>query len=917
MKQFITNFLLLATVFFIAGASGCTNDPDNDKKPDESPYSLKAEVAAPGATSVTIKVTSKGIVRFAYMVDDKGEEINYNASQIFNQGKEIVAEEDGTTNFTLSGLSPTTDYRVLFAGATVDETWYDRIVELTFTTGSLEDEITIYDIDYRSFRVHVNWPETVQEGNVLKWGVADYYMYHYTGASDAAKLNMHDQGMGNYITESHTFTFDNEIENCCPPDGMGGYSTDYPYYGVIVPGQLTYFFIGEFSYVDEEHMGYWITDEDGDQIYVDFTGGFHSPGYYNALFDGAAWESRAGFSSNNWGISPLAVEAVTDQSKFWTGYYACYKFNTKAPEKLDGKVNIDKSGLKLNGGTLRFLPTENVAFYLFGIFTPSTWEAMQRGLPDTEEETIQWFLTTEEALYSYGVGAEYGPADIDVSGAVTWFDTSTEYIIAIVGMGNDEGTSQFFQTETFKLPAATKPAPTIEVTAIDKPASEVAISGEQTPYEIWFNVKCPTGDADMAMYACNDTRAWESALAIYGSYEEIIRWGGYFGADEVAYINSPNGFNVRFDVLPESTYGFAAVAYSDEGLMGTADYVENTSGAEALPNPIASNLYEDLKGDWTMRTHIYYTVYDNESLTYYLQEGIRQSKVTIGDIVMPETLSSDVYSRFEQNVGWNKAQVDQTYGEICDQAEIYNAKVHNQNRILCQGFDTYPIPYYLEYSELEYCSPYTLFYGISSLQYNYYDASWIFYDYGPKWFLEVLDQNGTLGVPFNANTMAPLFGLSDYHLVGLNTTASSDAWNTIAFVYDEEGNPTTGYFPVEVSDDKNTLTVKPLEYNGQSYYPVCASWSGVQFESKSYSVGNLELTRGWVEGTAAIVPVENSRAKLLNQPISMGGEAPTKQVKGRALTHFELENPITFKQVEANILTEEQSAERMRKLLAR
>lgn len=908
-------FWLFCTALVLGlGTTACT--PNNGPEVEEGPYSLKAEVAAPGATAVALKVTTKGITRFAYIVNET-DDVNYNASQIFNQGRQVEVKEDGATSISMSGLAPESTYHVLFAAATIEEEYYDQIVKLTFTTGSLEDEITVYDIDYRSFRVHVNWPEMVQEGNVLKWGVADYYMYNYTGQSDAAKLNMHDQAMGNYITGSRTFTFDNEIENCCPPDGHGGYDTNYPYYGVLVPGQDTYFFIGEFSYVDEDNLGYYYTDEDGDEIYMDFTAGYHEPGYYCPLFDHAAWEAAGTRANSNWGISPLAVEAVTDQSQFWTGFYACYRFNLKAPEKMEAKMTLDKSGLKLNGGTLRFLPDEGVALYLFGVMPRSTWEAMIQMLPNSEDETIQWFLATEEALYSYGIGMEVGPAEVDMSGSVTWFDTNTEYVVPIICMGNEEGTVQHFQVESFKLPAATKPAPKIEVTAATKPASEVEKDGPQSPYEIWYNVKCPTGDAYQAMYACNDDRAWESALAIYGDHEGIIRYGGYFSSDELVEINSAEGLYVRFDVLPEMTYGLAASAFSDEGLMGEASYAEVSSGSETLPAPITSDLYEQLKGEWTMRTQVYYTVYDNETLTYWLEQGIRQCKVTIGDVEMPE-LSDELYPKFESAVGWDKAKVDATYEEVCAQAEVYNAKTRSQNRILCQGFNTYPIPYYLEHNELEYCSPYALFYNISTQKYRYYDAGWLFYDFGPRWFLEVMDDKGTLGVPFNANTMAPLFGLSGYYLVGLTSTAPTDQWSTISFVFDEEGNATTGYFPVEVSDDMNTITVKALNYNGQEYYPVCASWSGVQFEAKAYSVSELVLTRGWDENTEAMLPVEkSSTSRRTNQTAELGGEAPKQQIKARALTHFELENPVAFNRTEARIYSPEESAARMQEFLSR
>lgn len=62
----------------------------------------------------------------------------------------------------------------------------------------------------------------------------------------------------------------------------------------------------------------------------------------------------------------------------------------------------------------------------------------------------------------------------------------------------------------------------------------------------------------------------------------------------------------------------------------------------------------------------------------------------------------------------------------------------------------------------------------------------------------------------------------------------------------------TGYFPVEVSADKNTITINPLSYNGDTYYMNPGRYYYGSYQLSSRIIAPITLTRGWNEsGTTA------------------------------------------------------------------
>ena len=92
----------------------------------------------------------------------------------------------------------------------------------------------------------------------------------------------------------------------------------------------------------------------------------------------------------------------------------------------------------------------------------------------------------------------------------------------------------------------------------------------------------------------------------------------------------------------------------------------------------------------------------------------------------------------------------------------------------------------------------------------------------------------------------------------------------------------SGAFPVEVSDDKNTLVIQSVEEQGMTFYPAIGymdygmNYMGVGFQS----IAEIQLTRGAVEAPARTAQkVENNKpAKSQNNRIKRV-YLPTEDVK--------------------------------------
>lgn len=868
--------MLAAIISF--GAAACTDSEESTTVAESFSVSLERT----GSSDATFTVTSSGMSKFAYVVynGSKSENSAPSAQVVFATAQTQTPITTQSTTCTINGFSPLSTYTIYFAAQNSNATnFYKDVIAIEITTQDVVEEVTISNIDYASFDVNIKFPESVLDGNVLKWGVADHAIYN-NGQPDSEKINLHDRTYHNHITDDTTIHCDNDSR-------WINYEEDIYYYEPIVPGQTTYFIIGEFEYVEADAVK---VDDHGNKI--DLTWGFHEAGYYNPLMDVFGyieWLNENSGGGIGWGISPLSVETVTEQSAFWSGFYRCLKFTTKAPEKLEGDFTVDESNLKPNGGILTITPTDNISLYLCAMLDPSANELLMQTVDNSNPETIQAYLTSFHAYANFGV-TTYDKAEmINVLTMINNPDYTADYTLYMIGFGRDKDgladvTQQVMKTMTINLPDPTQPAPTIEVTAIDAPA-------DWTPkfeYELWFNVKSPSKSAYEVRYAMNDTRSWGGSTP-----ESIIPYyGEYFTAEEVELINSDEGFDVMFSVNPDTEYALAVIAYNDEGTASKAGYAVTMSGPEIFGEKVESPLFEELKGEWLLTCDATCQRYDYNTVSWISYEDTIETTLTIGDMTFPTSLSSEYVEAFAKSK--NNTMTEQELNAELQVIQEYNTKfnsnIRKRNHILCQGFDVYPVIDYLGYSNTVYLSPADFFINAALDRYIYTSPQNLYLDSGPNWFMEV-HSDGSVTVPFNTTKLMPMSGQKGFYMIGFNTLSSANNMTSLPYI----GNGETGHFPVEISEDKNTITIKPLEIDGEKFFPQCATFNGVNFGTQSMIHSDIVLKRIDRPATSTLMRCDD---KVQHKSFELATPASTKvnSVRAHSVTEFP-KSPIQLKEL--------------------
>ena len=883
MKKLLLQLLSLSAILFSGAMFTSCSDDEGGGGVETPVYNFAVEVTSTTAYSVGLNITSEGIVDFAYVVSEVEQPL-----EVIYAGGRKVTIESSPQNLTVNGFEPQTTYTLYFAARQSDNTFYNEVVSVEFTTGEFgDDEISVYNIGHKSFSAFVRFPDEVaQRGNVLKWGLNDYALFN-NGLSIAHKMNLDDEFYHNYFEEDITLHLSNESRYV--KDEFGNL-TESSYYEPLVPNQILYFTVGEYTYVSEDEM-YVYDEELGYE--VDNTDGHGKPGYYKALFDQAAYENDNGGGIMPWCTSPLSEESFPDQSEYWTGYYRIYTLRTLPPEPFDGTVEVDLSGLKPMGGTIDLTPDESVPMFAVALLDLSTWDMMMTYCADQEMETIQAYLTTTHAYQGVGIKYLREATTLDINNEVWVEGPGSEYKLVVIAFDSEEMIGQNFKIYDVVLPEKQLPAPTVEVKAIANP------SGEESPYELWFNVKCTSVDtapAVSAQYAFNLEQQWQSSMAWGSTYTDIVLYAyKYFDAEEVAAMNTEAGCNVSFTTLPGQKYGFGALVINDEGTNSEAGYAEATSINEPLPAPVESEYFESLLGDWTLTATISYTEFNWDT---FLEEEVQvelNTLVTIGDLTLHETLTEEVYTGFANS--WSapltQEEVDADYAALKEQVATFNQQTRAYNRILCQGYDLYPALY--GPSQTSYLSPYDCFYKASTGEYTYLGPSAILFDFGPKWYLEV-GTDGQLRVPFNSMTMTPTANCNGTYLIAA-VNSQDDPDMREALIYDPT-TESTGYFPVTVDGD--TITIEPFVKDGRNYYMHLVT---ADLYIESFIISDIKLTRGWSAGeeTETMSQLKSTPVKLNSDCKSVSVERP-KSVTRFAAPRNKVEiSAVTPEQFRANI----------------
>ena len=811
---------------------------------------LTAKLIGTDATSAEIQLYAENISRIAYLTAPLNEDGSMptapNLQVIFATGK-VAEMVQGDNTLILKNLSPKTEYVAFIAGeiAGIEEYMEEVVTVKYIRTTDFADDITVRDIHYRGFTVDVKVDPSIKEQNhVIKWATMSLYTYRGRGGgygSDAMALNLHDTAWNglNLFNESRSLIIDEAHSYIYDSNG----EIETVLFESVVPGQPQVVAMGE--YRRGQHWGGW---------------GY---GYYTPMFDDAAYLADQANSS-----APLA------EAPYWTGFYEQVYVQVQKPEPLPEDMLQVEITPKPDDAIIKVTADESIDRVAIMIMSELEHGIASQSL---EEEHMQWFATSLEAMYG-GVTMIVDPysEEYQFNGTIQtalseyFYDIprDSKYWVDVVGLRGDcngdgflDGHEQVYKKFEFYLTQPTKPAPEIVVTALES----------TSPYEVKFNVKCPTKDAYRGASISNYEKEW--LMTGMSGAELLAEYGDYFTFNtvEIMQINSDEGLTVTYPSRPNENNYFAAMVANDEGTETYSDTVIARTLIEPAADKVDSPLFESLVGEWTASATMTYSTYNNETEQYEPVTATTTCNVTIGDFEYPEQLNEDVYATFQRH-GVGREQADAYYAEFKAAAKTFNDNNRSQNRILMNGFNfTGGIQPYFEYSD-----PYSLF---ISDTYNGYTSEMPIYDFGPKWYLEVA-ADGTVTAPFNTNYFTPMsswfaeYGsIYESHLIAYEPTTGS----TAGYMGDTEGNIVNGHFPVEISEDGNTIVVKPMPYGDYNFYPNAAIYFGNgQYQITCKVISEITLTRK--SGDAAPAAAKASKmvkGKVLNEKFQSSQEIKT------------------------------------------
>lgn len=894
MKTF--NRALCAIFAFVVAISlGACTDPGVDGGSVKVTTELTSTTPTPIGAEVVF--ATQNIKEIAYMVRDT----KVDAPVIFQGGKKVAAK-DGVNTITITGLESETLYTVFFAFRNADDKFVDEVVKVEFLTTSYGDSVlTVVDRMYDGFKVHIQVPDEVKaKGHGIRYSTSSMPMYNYAKMQGSLELDMLLYNAAQYTTKDKLVIYDEY--NSTERDENGnliydenGNLTSASFADPKVPGEPGYFLAAEFAYMDDEEERVVYVDGEvmtvNDGSYMDYSIWWYpagwKPGYYMPMYD---WKTF---------VDELDTDAF-DSEKYWTGYYERIYVETLQPQIIENGVDIKVYDKTPKEACISFTPSDDILQYCYLISTESEYETQILPILENNEEHLRWFVGSYFAMMSFGVATAQEPVE---QWLTEWFNDTNGMAgqtlrVMVAGLGNGEGTIQSFDTLTFTLPEITLPKPVVEVTPVKT----------NDPYNVTFNIKNPdyaTNPISEAMFACNYAREFDMALTEgYTSLLKSLNFEGspnVFSKYVIDQINTAAGFDFTVPSRDAATTRLAVLAYNWEGSgnnpdePGSSAVAENTTPNANYPTRVESELFDKLQGEWIasapMKNYVVEKDADGNSTGNYTYSdaGTFESSVSImGGLTCPSTMPEEVWAIYKA-AGISRDKAEELYDELVSLTKWYNNRTRGFNRLLCLGFNFADAEYLLD----QVATPYDLF---IMKDYSVSQVSYMFYDFGPKWNLEI-DEQGKVWLPINIELEYPLeafnFGL-DYTLYML---AVGEYYYLGGDLVDEAGNTTLkARFPVEVSADYNTITIKPIEYTDPTglkeyFYPCVAQLTNGKATPVNPRVkGDIVLKRNTTgKAVKANAPVANG----VRQSVSSLGKAPVPMVRPQfSMTPMENIKPI-------------------------
>lgn len=921
MKNF---FCKLSLISLLAVLCGVFSSCDPTQNAGSGSFSVSVKEAGP--EYVVLKVTAPASVQMAYLLDTKEKRVE-NPVMIFSSGESLTVKPADEVRIS-SGLEENTQY-YLYVTAKLDAKNYSEIFTLPFKTSryELNELLTVVDQSYDGYKVRITVPEETKErGNAIRFSQCCVMMYNYAmkelGSDDYKSLLYNG---ARHVVDNTTVVYSEETnwyQTDEDSNGDGELDLDN-YYNPISPGEPVVFIGGEFAFMEGEDdvlldangKPVLLPGGDGKTPIYPYPSGWE-PGYYMPLLDTAYYHRGLSDGPQQSSMGLITdYEITTPMDEYWTGAFQRKHFRIRQPEPLDGKVDVELVQQSPIDIVMNFLPDENVAQYAVGIFDDNMYANILE-LCNGREDYLQWAMTSYFGAYSFGTRVATEAVQMKLS---TFYyqdaiNEDTKYHVFVTAMGNNMATTQSFQKYTFSTTKKTKDAPVIEVTALQD---------ESTPYLAKFNVKCTTAadgnPVTECYYAANYKRDWLLAINGGSTYQGLVAGNKsvpdcVFSSAMLEAVNSPEGYDIAIPSVDGEVTRIAILGYNDEYTPNDLVSFKPTEIEDGECPGIADCTtpwlemkdyvdfeYEKLVGEWTAKA----TLQNGDTDKSYFHE----SKITITDNLndFPTELPDSVYTIYKETSEYEKEKVDGLWTEFKLLAsDVAKHRLEYQNRLLCLGWlddDSY--------GRLDTYTPYELF---IDRKYKSVDVSSIYNDYGPKWYIEAkANEDGTvsLSVPFDSNFLPPAANWSvPFYLAGMEL----GTWYSVTY-----GDGWTPSFPVEVSENWDKITIKPLIYTDKNgtqttLYPQMIGIDNTTGQTilENPVVSEIVLTKGAPDSEKSVARKESVRGRSARsvQPEGLFPETAY-------LPRTELKAEPQLKLMEGSIVTEAQFKERADKLMER
>ncbi len=802
MKRNYRNLFMVGVMAFATCLTSCKKDEGPTLDITVNGSEEFAEEIRSTSASFTIKTS--GVEAVAYLVEEGSvAESTKDAAVVYAEAEEdgrvVTVADNAPTTINVYSLEGGKEYTVFFVYTKDGKLVFKSKV---FTTPAYDRLITVVESRKDGFKFHFNVPDTMH----YKYALLPTEQYNSFRASYRADdITFLSDG----ILLKGPQTIDYTSEQDWYEEGDGGF--------FIHPGSAFTLMIGQ---CDAEgnvlnNLGWVEEDEEYEEDYWD-----------GEAYDPEADATRAGSASAP-RMGGYTEEPWYDDYMYPTGLYARQNL-LAALEMVESKVDVQLVGKTERRIKIRCTADDDVQ-YVVAPFEKNQYNELVN-------------LVTEDAIASTLLeyfGSEQYSGTLDFEIDENWFypEVDSTYIISVVGVYAEDASVISHDTLHVTLTKSTLPAAELTITGCENPY------GEPTPNLVWFNIKSEKKNVHSAKHIANYTKDVVKELSYGFTYADLITYyGGELSEEDVQAINSDEGLYLSLYSLEDAENTLIVAAYNEE--ESEAIYT-GVSRAAALPTQpeVSSALFEDLKGDWTARVIRLKSEYDYEIWDYVTSVDTTYSTITLGGDFdnSPETFDANheayemVYNDYfmsaldkgaseEEAAVAAEKRVAEQFAEYKKMVTKYEEKYKGQNYILGLGLEeahTFATPWDL------FCSP----------EYSAYDAEELFYAYGPKLFFQV-QQDGSLSLLGDANILSlppvAAWGWYEFVLAGNNPEDPSVFYS--------------GEFPVEVSDDKNTLIIKGVEEQGMKFYPAIGyqDWGLSYLEGGFQTIADIVLTRGAV-----------------------------------------------------------------------